>query len=140
MKSQLMARDNLRVAVRLSGSPAMWGLFKSARNKCVKMLINCKKDYYQKIFSNLEQEKDSKNIYRMTNELLDSRSGSTPQSFFINGKLIRKPIDMANAQMSYYKEKIQDLISNIPVSLRNPHRFLDAALDSWEQKDEHQFF
>ena len=47
---------------------------------------------------------------------------------------------MANAQLNCYEKKVKTLMSKIPQSARNPHRFLDAALDSWEEKNEYPIF
>ena len=79
---------------------------------------------------------DSKSLYSLTNELLDTRSGSSPQQYLVEGRLIRKPVDMANHQMSYYVKNTKKRIEGIPISSRNPHRFLDKALESWEERNE----
>ena len=47
---------------------------------------------------------------------------------------------MANEQLTYYENKVKKLMDKIPCSQRNPHRFLDSALDTWEHKDKHPVF
>ena len=56
------------------------------------------------------------------------------------GKLYRKPKEMAEMQLQYYTEKIRKLQRSIPTSNRNPHRLLDRALGTWEEKDGHEIF
>ena len=56
------------------------------------------------------------------------------------GKLVRKPREMANLQMKYYVDKVDNLVRNWPVSQRNPHRYLDEAISTWESKDDIQTF
>ena len=47
---------------------------------------------------------------------------------------------MDDVQLQHYVEKIQKLQEKIPQSLRNPHRFLDRALENWTDKDKHSVF
>ena len=62
---------------------------------------------------------------------MDRNNLNTPQSLLKNGQLVRKPEEMANLQMDYYQEKIKKCH---PLR-ENPHRFLDRALSSWDEKD-----
>ena len=62
------------------------------------------------------------------------RGGYSSQQYCQDGRVIRKPQEMANLQIKYYEDKIKKLIEKIPVSNRNPLRFLDSSLDSWEGK------
>ena len=43
-------------------------------------------------------------------------------------------------QLQYYVQKIDKLQRNIPISHRNPHRLLQKAMNSWEEKDEQPCF
>ena len=47
---------------------------------------------------------------------------------------------MANMLCNYYYEKVKILSTRIPQSTRNPHRFLDLALESWEEKENRHIF
>ena len=69
----------------------------------------------------------------MTNELLDTRGGNTLQEFLDQGKIIRKPQEMANLQINHYESKINLIIQKLPKSDRNPLRYLEKAFDKWDQ-------
>ena len=81
-----------------------------------------------------------KRLYRLTGELTDKETGNTPQELLKDGRLVRKPQLMANMLINYYQEKIEKLIAKIPLSMRNPHRYLDRAMESWEEKDNRTVF
>ena len=79
-------------------------------------------------------------MYRLTNEILGKKTGTAPQQLFVNVKVLRKQIEVANAQMNYYDSKITGLLSSIPTSIRNPHRFLDRTLATWDRHDSFPLF
>ena len=135
LKLKMEERDRLRDVARMTGAPEDWASYRVSRNRCVKDLSKCKKSHFNKIYEQMEDTHDSRGLYRLTNELLDSNSVTTPQQFLDGGNLVRKPCDMANLQINYYVDKLKKLVQNIPVSQRNPHRFLDRALNLWEEKD-----
>ena len=82
----------------------------------------------------LTDTEDTKNMYNLTNELLDRKNANSPQQLVLAGRLIRKPIEIANALIEYYDTKVRKILEKIPTSLRNPHRFLDNALESWTER------
>ena len=74
-----------------------------------------------------------KGLYRLTSELSGKKTCNTPQQLLDDdGKLVRKPTEMANLLIKFYEDKILKLMSKIKILARNPHRFLDAAMESWE--------
>ena len=54
--------------------------------------------------------------------------------------MVSKPEEMANHQLDFYNAKVKKLLEKIPTSNRDPLRFLDRAMDSWEERDAHGFF
>ena len=120
MQDKMENRDELRRIARHSGTDVDWAAYKVARNKCVKDLSKCKTDYYKKLYEHIEQEKDTKGLFRLMKELFDNKDGLAPQAFLDEGHLVRKSREMANLQMNYYTEKVQLLMNNIPVSNRKP--------------------
>ena len=48
--------------------------------------------------------------------------------------MVKKPQEMANLQTNFYEEKMRKLMEKIPVSGRNPLRYLDRVMGSWEGK------
>ena len=71
-------------------------------------------------------------MYKLTRELKDSKIGSSPQIYLQNGRPVRKPELMANLQPNYYVDKLKEIMTNIPISQRNPHRVLDRAIENWD--------
>ena len=116
IKTQMRDRDALREIARQTDKTEDWSLYRQARNSCVKNLSKCKNSHYQKLFSKIETEKSTKNLYRMIGELSDKKDGNCPQQFIKNGRLIRKPEMMANMQLDYYIGKVRGLIEKIPIS------------------------
>ena len=51
-------------------------------NRCVKEVEKAKNRYFKNLYENIEKEKDTKGLYKVTNQLLNSRNGTTPQQFF----------------------------------------------------------
>ena len=135
VKEEMRLRDRLRDKARSSQSREDWTKYKVSRNKCVKLLRESKKHFYQNLYNKIEQETDTKSLYSLSNELINRTDRSSPQQFVVNGTLLRKPSEMANMQMDYYVKKVMDILKNISGNDRNPHRFLDHALQSWEGRN-----
>ena len=135
MKTKMKERDDLRIIAKNSNRLEDWKIYKTARNACIKGLRDCKRDYHVKLFEQVEQEKTTKGLYRLTRQICGLKSVSTPQQYIHEGVVVRKSIQMANLQQNYYINKVSKLLRKIPVSNRNPHRFLDQALENWEEKD-----
>ena len=140
LKEDMKIRDQLWKTAKDSGRLDHWESYKVSRNECVRNLEKCKEEYHRKLYKKIENERTTKNLYRLTSELFDKRDGCTPQQYVKNGNIIRKPIQMANLQMEYYDEKIKNLTAKIPRSSRNPLRYLDSAMSRWQQRDEVPFF
>ena len=83
----------------------------------------------------MEDEKYVKNLYKMTNGLLSTKNGGTPQTFLINGKLIRRPVEMAKLQLTYYVEKLKKIMEKIPKTNKNPLRYLEKSFENWDKKN-----
>ena len=61
----------------------------------------------------------------------------------IHHKLSRRMADWSLSRkrwqifkMNYFTGKIEEIQRTIPVSHRNPHRFLQKALEKWEKSEE----
>ena len=107
----MRVRDELRQRARVTGSQDDWQTFKTARNKCVKSVKSCKEQYFQDLYRKMETEKTSKGLFGLTKELCGNKNGNTPQT-----------------------------LQKIPVSYRNPHRYLLKALENWEKTEEREIF
>ena len=58
--------------------------------------------YFEKIYDNIKKESDVKGLYKLTNQLCQKKTGTTPQMFMRDGKILRKPADMGNCQLDFY--------------------------------------
>ena len=136
VRNEMLERDRLREVARVSKNDADWSAYRVARNKCVKSLVRSKVDHYKDIYTSIEKEHDMKRLYRLTGELSGKVSCNTPQQLVDNdGILTRKPVEMANLLIKFYEDKIIKLMRKIKISARNPHRFLDAALQKWDGRE-----
>ena len=113
---------------------------KKRRNEVCKELRKDKNKFYEELYNKMEEEKDTKGLYGLTRKLQGTVSDMSPQFYVKDGKQVRKPVEMANLQLSYHRDKIDKIAEKITPSQRNPHRFLDAALKNWEDKDERPVF
>ena len=109
MKAEMVHRDNLKEVARVTGSPAAWNLYKKARNTCSKNLLKTKDKYYKEMYEKFEKENDTKNIYRMTRNILNWKTGGMPCTFLVVGRRHRKPHELANVQQEYFIEKMNSM-------------------------------
>ena len=109
LKLEMGNRDRLREIARISGRSEDWDTYRLARNKCTKQVLKSRNEYYQGLYTRLEEEKDTRSIYRLTAELLNEKNGALPQKFLVNGKLVRKPSEMANLQLSPLQQQAGEI-------------------------------
>ena len=114
MKEKLRLRDKLRQNAKNSGRLEDWAAYIKCRNCCVKELRKCKIEFHEKLYQKMENEKTTENL---TSELLDRRDGCTPQQFLRAGRLVRRPEDMANMQMDFYKSQVDKTESRFKVRI-----------------------
>ena len=81
LKQQMQDRDELRERARITGRNEDWILYRQARNLCSKQVGKTKSEYYLKLYGQIEQENNTKRLYSLTGELLDTRTGNLPQQF-----------------------------------------------------------
>ena len=92
------------------------------------------------MYVKLKDEKNIKGLYKTTNMLCNKKDILSPQQYVVAGKLYRKASEMANLQLEHYIEKVKAIREKIPISLRNPHRYLDYALEKWRLRDMRETF
>ena len=135
LKNQMKSRDQKRELAARTGDQNHWENYRKERNLCTKNLSKLKNAHYTHIFEKFDRENDSKSIFNTTKKLLKWKTGSSPQSFLIQGKWIRRPVDLANEQMKFFNEKVRKLIHNLPVTPTNPLGWLINARMKWKHKD-----
>ena len=81
LKLELTKRDQLRELARDSKRLEDWAYYRTQRNKCVKLVKSVKIEHYNQLYKNIEAEKDTKKMFKLTGELLDDKQGTLPQGF-----------------------------------------------------------
>ena len=66
--------------------------------------------------------------------MLNWKEGGTPQYFLVDGNLLRRPVDLAYCQMDYFTDKIKKLNRKLPDETTNPLKWLNCAMDRWNEK------
>ena len=140
IKDLMTKRESLKIIANNSGLQEDNDNFRKTRNKVVTELRKTKSKYYEELYEKIDREKNTKSLYKLTNQLCQKKTGTSPQRFLIDGKLTSKPAEVANHQLDFYIKKIQEIKNKIPITDRNPHRFLDKALSDWVHKDERPIF
>ena len=136
LKSKMTDRDKLRETARRTGNPEDWALYRRSRNSVSKETKKTKERFYENMFNEMDAAKDSKKIYGLTKELLGWKSDSAPKCLLVEGKLLRKPCEIANAQLDFYEKKLNTLRGKLAPKTSNPLDLLKNALDKWDKKDE----
>ena len=136
LKEDMKRRDSLREMARVSGDPQDWSNYRQIRNAITKDLRKAKDDHFKNIFDKLSVADDSKNVYGTAKELLGWKQNQAPTSFLINGSLIRKPEELANAQMHHFEKKIEDLRNKQWPKEKDPLILLRGALKNWKKSDQ----
>ena len=135
LKVLMSERDDMKKSARISGDPGMKSDYRRLRNKCTKELEKGKRKYYNDLFTSLEKENYTKKIYNETRRLLNWKTGISPRTFLMEGKILRKPLELANAQLEYFKTKIEGLVRNLPGGRDDPLKWLKYAKDKWRENE-----
>ena len=94
-----------------------------------------KNTHFKDMFKNFEKVNDTKQIYGMAKKLLNWKNGSAPRTFLIQGNIIRRPVELASAQMSYYKKKVRSLMEQLPICREDPLKWLIQARGRWDGRN-----
>ena len=132
LKQLMASRDSLRETARQSSSQLDWDNYKITRNRCNKMLLRKKHEYVAKLYDSFQDKKDTKNIYKITKDILGWTTAGPPTCLLWEEKLARKPAEIANILQKIFTEKIQKLISGLVKNGRDPCEYLNRAMNRWE--------
>ena len=110
LKDLMSLRDRRRETARLSSLQADWDSYRSTRNKCTKMLRRKKVEHSAALYDSFKDTKDTKNIFKVTKDILGWVNSGQPTCFIWEGKITRKPAELANIFQNYFSKKIEKLI------------------------------
>ena len=140
LKDKMTTRDTLRETARLSGEAEDWTRYRQCRNEVTKDTISAKDQHFRHRFEVAVDNNDAKQIFGLAKELSGITSCSQPTSFLIEGRLVRKPKDLANAQLEHYATKIENLRGKQWPKEDDPLNSLRSALGKWSKKDQMKVF
>ena len=136
LKNKMKARDSLREVARISGDAVDWSNYRKIRNEVTKDVKKTKEVHFKYIFEHLTETKDSRKIYGTTKHLLGWQQNSSPTSLLVDGRLLKKPIEMANVLIEHFEQKINNLRSKQWPREDDPLIPLRAALDRWGKTEQ----
>ena len=78
-KEIIKIRDAAKIKARQSNSEDDWKLYRTNRNKVTEMIKQDKKNYFTEMYKQAEENKDVKNLFRISKEQLGWESGGPRQ-------------------------------------------------------------
>ena len=95
-------RDKLRDIAARTKDPNDRNNYKSQRNICSKLAKDDKIKYFSKKYEDCNQEGDINKLYTITKKQLDWKTGGSPQSFLMDGKIVSSSKVLAELQTKYF--------------------------------------
>ena len=120
-----------RELARSSQLEENWVKYRNLRNVCTKLQRNNKSEHMKQMYEKIENEGDRAKLYSITKNLLGWKSGGPPTRFNIEGKIITKQVELANAQATYYVDKVKKIKFNLPRVRGDPLHYLKKAYNQW---------
>ena len=136
LKDKMKLRDSLRESARSSGDDMDWRAYRKMRNEVTKDVKKTKDDHFKDILEKLSDTNDTRKIYRTTKQLLGWQPSSTPTSFLVASRLIKKPTELANVLIDHFEQKINILKNKQWPKEADPLIPLKAALQRWGNSDQ----
>ena len=78
-----------------------------------------------------EKEKDSEKLFSTTKKVLGWFMSGPPSGLKVEGKMVRKQIDLANIQASYYVDKVQKIKIFLPKVNFDPLGAIKITFGKW---------
>ena len=133
----MLTRDNMRENARMADCQEIWKSHRKIKNKCTKMLKQKKVAYFSTLYKSFEQKNDAKNIFGLTNDILSWQSNTgSPTCLIEDGKMTKKPGEIANILANHFSGKIKKILSKMVKTNRDPLEYLKRALERWERRND----
>ena len=110
IKELIDERNDLKKKAIITGQVTDYDDYKVKRNLVSTKLKDAKTNYYKSKFS--DKNMSSCDLWRNVNTVLGNVRSQFPPQILINGKLLSKPRDMANAMNKFFIDKIATLKTN----------------------------
>ena len=134
LKISMRERDCQRETAKISDSQEDWMLYRKMRNQCSKKLKKKKNDFMTSIFDSFKEKNYLKNIFRTSKELLGWSSPGQPSCLMDEGRLFKKPSEVADILRKFFENKIQKIMSKMEKNGRDPLEFLTRAMNTWSER------
>ena len=130
-RDEMNLRDRLRETANQSQSQLDWNLYRTQRNKCTKIVRENKKEHFENLFKKCEDTRDVGKLYNTVKSQLGWNTNGPPTSMLVDGKITKSSQLIANAQLKYYKTKIENLMNNLPIPDMDPTYWLRKCIERW---------
>ena len=120
-------RDALQKNAAESKNDDDWKKFKKLRNQ-----INNRLKYEETNWQRLKLDEcgqDSSKVWKNVKGILNWQTTGSPNQLFYSGSLVVKPQEIAEAQNSYFLEKISLIRENLPAALSDPLTKLKSLME-----------
>ena len=131
-------RDLARQRAKSIYTDKNWSIFRQLRNRATSMMRADKRKHFCELYQNMEDQNNVKGLYSITRTQLGWKRPGPPQSLMIEGRKVTAPKDIADAQLNFYKEKVEKLSASIPRPTEDPLNVLEVAIDQWQNMDGNQ--
>ncbi len=88
-------------------------IYKELRNNCNKKVKSDRRENLKEKYENLNKNKDSKGLFRLTKQKMGWKAGGSPEAFLVDGRMMSNPKKMADLQVLHYQNKIKNQIDEV---------------------------
>ena len=130
-KEEMVLRDRARETAKETDTEEAWQEYRNKRNNCTMRQRSDKRKYLQKVYSDIEIENDTSNLFKTTRNLLGWNQPGGPSCLKVDGITYRKQKEIANCQMEFYINKIQNVRNKLPKVNTDPLSTLRKLFSRW---------
>ena len=124
-------RDSAREKAKISDLEEDWNQYRRLRNDSTKALRSDKKKHFEELYSRIQNQNDTKSLYRITRQQLGWQLNGPPQQLVSQGRKITAPKLIAQEQMNYFSAKIESLMAELPRPTEDPLKILNDSMRNW---------
>ena len=135
-KNLMIERDKSRDKAVASSQMEDWQQYRTERNMCNLLVDRDRKENLKRTYEELHRNNDHKGLYNLTKKKMGWKTGSTPTTFKINGKMVTSPKELADIQIKHFQNKTMKLASEIPEQTEDPLNCLKKAWSQWIKSDQ----
>ena len=134
-KMMIADRDNWRNIAATSNLEAAWSNYRRLRNRCNVQIKKDRENHQKMLHRNMEEAGNIKGIFNLAKKQMGWNRVGSPTAFLLDGRMIRSPKTIANIQVNYFTEKVNSLVSQLPITVQDPLLILKSVMNRWKDKD-----